>query len=185
MKRETRTKAARSKTLEHEREKAPTRARPMPLLALSTEEREKLIRFEHGAAELHLKEAIAILEWGDAPNACIHSAYYGMYHAATGVLHIAGGVGKTKHVPRSQEHVLQHFTKLAEAAGEKGLEAAQLLNRARSARMTADYGGVEPPDEDEVKDAVADARRFIDICIEFFALEKLGLPAASIPHQIL
>ena len=166
----------RSKRLEHERKKAPTRERPTPLPPLSDEERAQLIRFEHGAAELHLKEAIAILAWGEAPNACIHSAYYGMYHAATAALHVAGGVGKTKRVPKSHEHVLQHFTRMAEAAGEEGIEAAQLLNRARSARITADYGGAEPPAEDEVEESVADARRFIEVCVKFFGLEKIDLP---------
>ena len=139
----------------------------------------EFIRSEHELAEIHLNEAIAILAAGVAPNACVHSAYYCMYHAATAVLHIAGGVGKTKHVPKGHNIVLQHFTKLAEAVGEKGTEAAQLLNRAKSVRITADYGGAEPPDEDEVKVAVADARRFIEICVELFCLEKFDVPVAK------
>jgi uncharacterized protein (UPF0332 family) len=132
VKRETRTKADRAKPLEYERKKAPTRKRPAPLEPLSEEQPKNLIAFEHGAAEIHLREAIALQEWGGAPNACLHSAYYGMYHAATAVLHISGGVGKAKHVPHSHEHVLEHFTKLAERFGPDGVEAAKLLNRARA-----------------------------------------------------
>jgi uncharacterized protein (UPF0332 family) len=179
VKREIRTKAARSKPLQHERKKAPTRQRVTPLPPLSDKERLDLIGFEHGAAEIHLNEAIAILAWGEAPNACIHSAYYCMYHAATAVLHIAGGVGKTKRVPQSHEHVLQHFTKLAETVGGEGVEAARLLNQARSIRMTADYGGAEPPDEEDAEECVADARRFIEICVQFLGLSEIDLPPSG------
>ena len=178
MKRELRTKAPRRKPLEHERKKAPARERVAPLEPLSEQERKDLIAFERGAAERHLREAIAIQAWGGAPNACVHAAYYGMYHAATAVLHIAGGVGPAKHVPKSHEHVLEHFTKLTVTVGHGGAEAAKLLNRARSTRMTADYGGPEPPDDDEVEQSVADARRFVELCVEFLGLPTIELHAS-------
>jgi uncharacterized protein (UPF0332 family) len=148
---------------------------------LSDKERRDLIGFEHGAAEMHLQEAIALLAWGKAPNACVHSAYYGMYHAATAVLHIAGGVGNAKRVPQSHVHVLEHFTKLAETVGDEAVEAARLLGRARSIRMTADYGGAEPPNEDDVGECVADARRFVEICVRLLCLTEFDLlPAARV-----
>jgi uncharacterized protein (UPF0332 family) len=178
VKRETRTKAPRRKPLEHERKKAPARERAAPLQPLSENERKYLIDFEHAVAEIHLKEAIAIQAWGGAPNACVHAAYYGMYHAATAVLHIAGGVGKAKHVPKSHEHVLEHFTTLALTAGPDGAEAAKLLNRARSVRMTSDYGGAEPPDDDEIEQCVVDACRFVEICVQLLGLAALELPAS-------
>jgi uncharacterized protein (UPF0332 family) len=98
-----------------------------------------------------------------------------MYHAATAVLHIAGGVGKTKHVPKSHEHVLEHFAKLAESVGGDATDASKILNRARSARMTADYGGAESPEDDEVEEIVQNARRFLEICVQL-----LGLPAVTL-----
>jgi uncharacterized protein (UPF0332 family) len=176
VKREPRTKAPRRKPLEHERKKAAARERAAPLKPLSEQERNNLIGFEHEAAEMHLREAFALQAWGGAPNACVHAACYGMYHAATAVLHIAAGVGKAKHVPKSHEHVLEHFTILALKVGDDGAEAAKLLNRARSVRMTVDYGGAERPDEDDVARCVEDAHRFVAICVQF-----LGLPAVELP----
>jgi uncharacterized protein (UPF0332 family) len=177
VKRERRTKAPRTKPLDHERKKAPVRNRPSPLQPISDDERKALVGFEHAAAVRHPNEAIAIQTWGGAPNACVHAAYYGMCHAATAVLHIAGGVGKAAHVPKSHEHVLEHFTRQAQKVGGDALEAAKLLNRARSARMTADYGGAELPEDDDVAECVADARRFVAICVQFLALPAIALSA--------
>lgn len=178
MKRELRTKSPQGKELDYKRKKAPIRERTAPLAPLSDIERKGKISFESNASRIHLKEAIAIQAWGGAPNACVHAAYYGMYHAATAILHINGGVGKTGHVPKSHEHVLQEFSKIAETIGDDAIDAAKLLNQARSARMTADYTGIESPNKVEIKECVDDACRFIEICVRLF-----NLPASepSIP----
>jgi hypothetical protein len=93
--------------------------------------------------------------------------------------HIVGGVGSAKHVPKSHEHVLEHFTKLTDKLGDHAIEAAKLLNRVRSVRMTADHGGAEPPDQEALKMFVADASPFVEICVRWLGLPPTALPAAS------
>jgi len=86
-------------------------------------------------------------------------------------------VGKAKHVPQAHAGVLEHFSKLANAKEHEAMIAAELLNRARSARMTADYGGAEPPDEAEMRECVTDAREFIRLCCRYFDLPPFQLDA--------
>jgi uncharacterized protein (UPF0332 family) len=73
---------------------------------LSDTERAIKAKQEFEKAMIHLTEAEDIAEWGGAPNACVHSAYYAMYHCATAALLAAGGVGKRRDVPQSHEHVI-------------------------------------------------------------------------------
>jgi uncharacterized protein (UPF0332 family) len=86
-----------------------------------------------------MREAVAMSEWGEAPNACIHSAYYAMHFIAVAALLRAGGVGKRKDVPESHEHVIQHYARLAETLPAPFTESGKLLNRARDMRVEADY----------------------------------------------
>jgi uncharacterized protein (UPF0332 family) len=66
-------------------------------------------RQEFQKAVTHLEEAERLAQWGGAPNACVHSAYYAMHHCAAAAILASGGVGKRKDVPQSHEHVIQHF----------------------------------------------------------------------------
>jgi uncharacterized protein (UPF0332 family) len=94
---------------------------------------------EFDKAVIHLVEAERLAAWGEAPNSCIHSAYYAMYHAASAYILASGGVGKRLDVPKSHEHVLQHFGKLvASEPGELSLMGKE-LSAARNERMVADY----------------------------------------------
>lgn len=78
--------------------------------------------------------------WGEAPNACVHSAYYAMHHAACAALLASGGVGKLKDVPKSHEHVIEHYGKLVASENDTLAPTGRALSRARTDRVIADYG---------------------------------------------
>jgi uncharacterized protein (UPF0332 family) len=121
------------------RKKHPNKPRPLPVQPLSDLERSTRAQEEFDKAFIHLVEAEKLAEFAQTPNACIHSAYYAMYHAATAALFASGGVGKRGDVPKSHEHVVEHFGKLV--ANEMGDLAGQgkVLSTARNDRMVADY----------------------------------------------
>lgn len=113
---------------------------------------------------MHLAEAERLANWGQAPNACIHSAYYAMHHCAAAAILLAGGVGKRGDVPKSHEHVIEHFGNLVEhEAGALG-QCGRMLSLARSERMMADYDLVRDAKPSEAAETVADARKFFDAC---------------------
>jgi len=119
--------------------KKPPKPRPPPAGVLTPGQRESRAEDAEAKATVHLREALAMSIWGEAPNACIHSAYYAMHFIAVAALFRAGGVGKRKDVPESHEHVIQHYAKLAETLPSPFTESGKLLNRARSMRVEADY----------------------------------------------
>ncbi|MDB5430454.1 MAG: hypothetical protein JWP35_1570 [Caulobacter sp.] len=99
-----------------------------------------------------------------------------MYHCAAAALFAAGGVGKRKDVPKSHEHVLEHFGKLVrDEPGDLG-EAGRLLSHALSDRMTADYGLIEGVSEPDAAETAADAVRFVEVCTVRWKLKDLLPP---------
>jgi len=86
-----------------------------------------------------MSEAEWLAASGEAPNACVHSAYYAMHHAAAAAILANGGVGKHRDVPKSHEHVIYHFEKIVECEPDPLGSGAALLNRGRSRRIVADY----------------------------------------------
>lgn len=136
----------------------------MPARPLLDEARRNRAADEFALAEMHLAEAEKLATWGQAPNACIHSAYYARHHCAVAALFATGGVGKTKDVPRSHEHVIEHFGNLAEGEPESIAELGALLSRARRDRMAADYGTTAIHAADRAVAIAAEARRFVDAC---------------------
>jgi uncharacterized protein (UPF0332 family) len=131
---------------------------------MSDDERKVKAEQEFQKAIVHLAEAERIGHWGEAPNACVHSAYYAMHHCAAAAILAAGGVGKRRDVPQSHEHVIQHYGNLI--ASETGFlgQSGMILSRARSDRMVADYNLIRGVTESEAKATVSDARRFVDAC---------------------
>lgn len=101
-------------------------------------------------------------QWGGAPNACMHSAYYAMHHAAAAAILKSGGVGKHKDVPRSHEHVIEHYGKLVQLEPEPLAGTGMALSRARSDRMVADYGLTRGTDAEDAKETTRAARSMID-----------------------
>ena len=113
---------------------------------------------------MHLAEAVRLANWGQAPNACIHSAYYATHHCAAAAILLAGGVGKRGDVPKSHEHVIEHFGNLVEQeAGVLG-QCGRMLSQARSERMMADYDLVRSATPGEASATVADAQTFLTEC---------------------
>src|SRR3982074_146006 len=83
------------------KQKHVTKPRPAAVAPLSDSDRSIKARAEFEKAMIHLIEAERLAEWGNAPNACIHSAYYAMHHCASAAILAAGGVGKRRDVPKS------------------------------------------------------------------------------------
>jgi uncharacterized protein (UPF0332 family) len=106
-----------------------------------------------------------LAEFSQTPNACIHSAYYAMYHAAAAALFASGGVGKRRDVPKSHEHVIERFGRLV--ANETGDLAAQgkVLSVARNERMIADYDVVSGASGIDAAETTKSARKFVDACM--------------------
>ncbi len=146
------------------KKKHPPQPRRPPTEPLSDEARRNRASHEFGLAQVHLAEAEKLAVWGEAPNACIHSAYYAMHHCAVAVLLAAGGVGKSKDVPRSHEHVIEHFGNLVAGEPQDLAELGVLLSRARRDRMAADYGTAVIPGADRAAAITSEARRFFDAC---------------------
>jgi uncharacterized protein (UPF0332 family) len=88
-----------------------------------------------------------------------------MYHAATAALFASGGVGKRRDVPKSHEHVVEHFGKLV--ANETGDLAGQgmVLSTARNDRMVADYDMVRGAAGIDAAETTKLARKFVDACM--------------------
>jgi uncharacterized protein (UPF0332 family) len=144
------------------KKKHPNRSRPAAIIPLSDEERLKKSREAFAKALQHLMEAERLANWGEAPNACVHSAYYAMHHAASAAILASGGVGRYRDAPHSHEHVIEHFGKLV--AGEAGPlgAAATVINHARIIRVDADYGPDETATAAEASDLTLKARIMLD-----------------------
>jgi len=110
----------------------------------------------------HLLEAERLANWGQAPNACVHSAYYAMHHAASAAILAAGGVGKHRDVPHSHEHVIEHFGKLVAGEQDPLGAAATVISHARSNRVDADYSPNQTADAAEANELTAQARIMLD-----------------------
>jgi uncharacterized protein (UPF0332 family) len=131
---------------------------------LSDIDRQIKAQQEFEKAMIHLVEAEHMAEWGNAPNACVHSAYYAMNHCATAAILASGGVGKRRDAPQSHEHIIQHYGTLV--ASEPGYLGASgmVLSRARTDRMVADYDLVRGVSAKDASATVKEARQFVDAC---------------------
>jgi uncharacterized protein (UPF0332 family) len=153
------------------KKKHQNRPRREPVVPLSDLDRSIKAQQEFEKAMIHLIEAERIGQWGDAPNACVHSAYYAMHHCACAAILASGGVGKRRDVPLSHEHVIQHYGKLVEAETRILGESGKVLSRARTDRMVADYDLVRGVKNQDALITVQEARRFVDACKEKWNFE--------------
>ncbi|MBI4923595.1 MAG: hypothetical protein HY834_17785 [Devosia nanyangense] len=133
---------------------------------LSEEERILRIRSEVGKASMHLREAETLSKGGGAPNACVHAAYYSMYHLAVAVLLVTGGVGRLGGVPKNHTVVGQEFAaRVAQEPGELG-EAGKLLGVALARRIDADYTLGSDMSASAATEATTVARHFAALCAD-------------------
>ena len=131
---------------------------------LSDEERTLRIRSEVKKASTHLHEAETLAQGGGAPNACVHCAYYAMYHLAVAALLITGGVGRLGGVPKNHTVVGQEFAaRVAQEPGELG-QAGKLLSVALARRIDADYTLESDMSATAAAEATAVARQFAALC---------------------
>jgi uncharacterized protein (UPF0332 family) len=146
------------------KKKHAKKPRPDPVVEMSARDREIKAKQEFQKAKVHLEEAVRLARWGEAPNACVHSAYYAMHHCAAAAILASGGVGKRKDVPQSHEHVIQHYGNLV--ASEPGIlgRSGMLLSRARTDRMVADYNLVQNVTNEAAEATVKDAQEFVKAC---------------------
>jgi uncharacterized protein (UPF0332 family) len=87
-----------------------------------------------------------------------------MYHAAAAALFASGGVGKRRDVPKSHEHVLEHFGKLVANETNDLAGQGQVLSAARNDRMVADYDMVRGAEHIDAVETTKSARKFVDAC---------------------
>jgi uncharacterized protein (UPF0332 family) len=146
------------------KKKQANRPRPAPVVPLSDLDRQIKSQQEFEKAMIHLIEAERMAEWGHAPNASVHSAYYAMNHCATAAILAAGGVGKRRDAPQSHEHVIQHFGTLIASEPDYLGTSGMVLSRARTDRMVADYDLVRGVSARDATETVKDARQFIEAC---------------------
>lgn len=78
------------------KKKHANKPRPEPIIELSESDREFSATEAEQKAEIHLREAVNIAEWGNAPNAALHSAYYAMHFCAVAALYRAGASESAK-----------------------------------------------------------------------------------------
>ncbi|KGD91930.1 MULTISPECIES: HEPN domain-containing protein [Rhizobium/Agrobacterium group] len=170
-----------AKNLSHPPKKKKTnKPRKEPVTPIGEEVRKHKARLEFSKSIIHLKEAQRLAAWEQAPNACVHSAYYAMYHCATAVILASGGVGKKLDAPESHTHVIEHFGKIIRNQ-QKDLEhLGMTLNRARTDRMISDYGLVEGVDNELAASTTEDATTFVQTCREVWALE----PSSSLLGEL-
>jgi uncharacterized protein (UPF0332 family) len=148
------------------KKKHANRPRAIPANPWTEAERAERLVYEYQKAIWHLAEADKILPLRAAPNACVHSAYYAMYHCACAAILAAGGVGKLKNFPESHQHVLAHYETLtAIETGALGGTAAA-LSRVLGLRELGDYGVNRNPSVADSETAVREAHEFIAACCE-------------------
>jgi len=144
------------------KKKHVNRPRPSAVAPLTAGERGVKAQEEFEKAVTHLIEAERLAEWARAPNACVHSAYYAMHHSACAALLASGGVGKYLDVPKSHEHVIQHYGNLVSNEVEPLKSTGLELSRARTDRMVADYDLVRGTNNADAKETVRSARAMVD-----------------------
>ena len=164
--------SAKGKKTHPPKKKHTNRPRAAPVSPLSDLDRKIKAQQEYEKAIIHLIEAERMAEWGNAPNACVHSAYYAMDHCATAAILASGGVGKRRDAPQSHEHIIQHYGNLI--ASEPGYlgTSGMVLSRARTDRMVADYDLVHSVSVDVATATVKEARQFIEACKTKWGFEE-------------
>ncbi len=144
------------------KKKHPNKPRAEPLPPLTPAERATKARYEFDKAVVHLGEAERLASWGEAPGACVHTAYYAMHHAARAAILAAGGVGRLMDAPPSHEHVIEHYGKLIADEPEPLASTGLHLTRARADRTVADYGLSTHVTKTEASETAAFARAMVD-----------------------
>ena len=144
------------------KKKHANRPRPPAPVPLSAEERAERAKEEFGKAITFLKEAELVAAQGGAPHLVVHGAYFAMEHAARAALFAAGGVGKYLDVPKSHEHVNEHYGKLVAGLGEPLESTGRSLNRALTDRTIADYNLTTRATQASASELVRAARAMVD-----------------------
>jgi uncharacterized protein (UPF0332 family) len=143
------------------KKKHPNKPRPAPIEPLTEAQRRAKAEQEFEKAVINLIEAEQMAPWGKAPNACVHSAYYAMFHCAAAAILASGGVGRRFDVPQSHEHVIQYCGRLVEGQPDDLGETGRMLSRARTDRMVADYDLINGATIGDARETTADARKFL------------------------
>jgi len=151
----------RGKRNHPQKKKHSNKPRPAPIEPLTEVQRQAKAAQEFEKAVINLIEAEHMALWGKAPNACVHSAYYAMYHCAAAAILASGGVGRRLDVPQSHEHVIQHYGRLVEGQPDDLGETGRMLSRARTDRMVADYDLIHGATIGDARGTTADARKFL------------------------
>jgi uncharacterized protein (UPF0332 family) len=115
---------------------------------------------------MHLREAELLAAAGTAPSACVHSAYYAMYHCAAAALLTTGGIGRRGDIPRNHAGIMEEYGKRFD--GEEGIlgQTGKMLAEALVGRVIADYALGRDSTNEEAIEITGKARIFVDACSE-------------------
>jgi uncharacterized protein (UPF0332 family) len=142
----------------------------VPTFPLSDDERFTLAQTELSLANIHFEEAKILAKHQDTPHACVHSSYYAMYHLATAIILLNGGVGKAKAAPKNHHDIIEHFGKLKLVQDNADFKLGQILSRARVDRTVADYGIEAGVSISQASASMSEADIFFKRCRELFKL---------------
>jgi uncharacterized protein (UPF0332 family) len=156
------------------KKKHTKRPRPGPVVRISCDEQLLKAAGEYAKAERLLREAEVMVKMGTVPNASVHAAYYAMHHCANAVLLREGGVDKYGDVPKSHQHVIEHFIKLVGGSPELKILGISISEAFRG-RLVADYELNNDPTEQQAKAALESSRAFLGACRTRWQLDEKPL----------
>lgn len=93
-----------------------------------------------------------------------------MYHLATAIILMNGGVNKAKDAPKNHHEVIKHFGQLKLVQEHRSIELGKILTRARADRSVADYRIESRVSIEEASASMTDMELFFQGCIELFKL---------------
>lgn len=129
------------------------------MITLSDKDREEMIKHYMEKSEKALKDAILLLGT-DSYDAAANRAYYSMFQSEKALLLTKGILGDShKHVHRS---ISKEFVK----TGQLPDDIYKKIDKVQSIRTIGDYSGTKSVTEQEAKEAISEAKNFLDITKE-------------------
>jgi uncharacterized protein (UPF0332 family) len=127
------------------------------------EEITALVRYRLEQADAALGDAQFLLEGGRSAQSVINRAYYAMFYAALALLQKAGTV------PSKHAGVIGSFDTDFVLKGAFPRELSQDFHKAFELRQTADYRALQWPSDEDVRETLAKAVRFVQSLKDYLA----------------
>jgi uncharacterized protein (UPF0332 family) len=122
-----------------------------------------LIAYRLEQAEAALGDAQFLLDGGRSAQSVVNRAYYAMFYAALALLQ------KTGTIPSKHAGVIGLFDTQFVLKGIFSRELSQDFHRAFELRQTADYRALHPPSDEQARETLAKAARFVQCLKDYLA----------------